>query len=192
MIKQRFRSGFLWVLCLPLLAFAIPGASWATFDVDSRLSVELPAGVREVDVTKVNMPLPNTRLFMAQDTVGLYQVIRIDMSEEQGTALQGEAARQRYYDGVVNGAVNGQQEAVLLARTSFPTAAGEGIELKMRARHKGTGKLVVKYSRSLLLNHTGYAFLFIPLDKSDTAGISGRAERERFFTSIKAKAAATW
>ncbi|GAB2941288.1 hypothetical protein GCM10027048_02200 [Hymenobacter coalescens] len=188
---NRFFSLRRWLpLCLPLLALTTTD-SWAPFAIDEQVSVELPTPPQEIDAAKLGLQLPNTRLLMAQDTVGLYQLTRLELTAAQAATTQGEAARQRFYDGVVKGALNGQQDAVLLARTPFQTAGGDGIELKMRARHKGTGKLVVKFSRALLVGRIGYTLTFLPLDKADTAGVSGSAQRQRYFNSLVVKAPAS-
>ncbi|TGD80286.1 hypothetical protein [Hymenobacter wooponensis] len=174
------------VLSLPLTSFI--GSGWVPFSVDEQLQVLLPKPAEEMNMEKLTgRTIPNTRVFMSSDSVGLYQIMQVKMPPEQAATLEGEENREQYYSGVINGMLRSQKDGVLLERTQFTTAAGPGIEVKYRARHNSTGKLTVKYSRSLVASGVGYAFNFIPRDLTDTAGISGSAQRRRFFSSIQIK-----
>ncbi|TGE04765.1 hypothetical protein [Hymenobacter fodinae] len=187
-MKHGYLFRALVLLSLPLTSFIAP--DWAPFTVDEQLQVLLPHPAEEVDMKKLTgRSIPNTRLLMTSDSVGVYQIMLVKMPPAQAANLARAESRESYYDGVVKGILDAQTDGVLLERATFPTSAGTGIEVKTRARHKGTGKLVVKYSRSLLANGVGYAFNFIPRDLADTAGISGNAQRRRFFDSIEIKPA---
>jgi hypothetical protein len=173
------------LLSLPLTSFL--ASDWEPFAVDEQLQVLLPHPAQEMDMAKlVGHTIPNTHLFIASDSLAVYQIMLIKMPPAQAANMVRAESRESYYDGVVSGLLNAQTDGVLLERTSFPTSAGSGIEVKIRARHKSTGNLVVKYSRSLLANGVGYAFNFIPKDFTDTAGISG-SEQRRFSSSIQTK-----
>ena len=170
--------------CWPLAAFA--WFDWTPFAVDQRVHMQLPAAPAEVDLATVPgasaAERHNTRLWTARDAEGVYQVARFaHMAVRPDTA-----GRRAYYRDVVDGALQ-REHGELLARGSFPTAAGDGLEFKYRARRRGTGTRVVKYSRSLVIGTTGYAFTFLPFDTQDSLGLAGNAARRRFFESITAQ-----
>ncbi|MBX0289620.1 hypothetical protein K3G63_04175 [Hymenobacter sp. HSC-4F20] len=182
------QHGYLLRALIPLLLLltSFIGSGWAPFAVDEQLQVLLPHPAQEMDMAKLTgRSLPNTRVLWTTDSLALYQIIQVKLTPEQMATVMGEENRQKYYNGVLKGLLNAQTDGVLLERTWFSTAAGPGMEVKVRARHQSTGKLVVKYSRSLLANGVGYAFNFIPKDLTDTAGVSGAEQRRRFFSSIQ-------
>jgi len=169
---------------LPLVAFALN--DWVPFAVDQRVRVQVPATPAEVDLAKVAgasaSERHNTRLWTARDADGVYQIARFaHMAVRPDTA-----GRRSYYRDVVDGALQ-REQGELLARGSFPTVAGDGLEFKYRGRRRSTGTRVVKYSRSLVIGTTGYAFTFIPFDTQDSLGLAGDASRRRFFESIAAQ-----
>ena len=179
-MKHAYR--FTLLLSLPLLAFTQDG--WVTQTIDTQLQVLLPSAAQEVDLAKLQPGLKDTRVWIASDAHALYQVIRVQMPPVALADVEGTENRGKYYGGVISGILSAQSDGVLLEQNSFSTAGGEGVEFRFRARHQSTKKLVVKYSRALLIGTTGYSFNFIPRNLTDTAGVSGQEQRRRFFSSI--------
>lgn len=179
-MKHTYRFALL--LALPLASFTQD--AWVTAPVDEQVSVQVPEGLQEVDLSKQGVTLTNTRVLVANDAYAMYQIIQVSMTPEQFASVQGVEDRRKYYDGVVRGMLRSQTDGELLERTYFPTAGGEGMEVKFRARHQATNKLTVKYSRSLLVGTKGYAFNIIARDLTDTAGTTTTEQRQRFFSSL--------
>ncbi|MBD2717274.1 hypothetical protein KBK19_19700 [Microvirga sp. STR05] len=181
---MRYRAALLLLgALLPLTALA--WTTWSAYAVDTQLSVQLPSPPQEIDLAKQGLSQPNLRLFIANDEVGMYQIIRMQLTPEMAAQVHSPADRQSFYDGFLRSLV-GDLKGQLLTRTTFPTAAGEGVEVKFRSVHKGTGLKTVKFSRGLLVGDVCYGFNFLPRDVKDTAGTSGQAERQQFFSSITA------
>ena len=182
-MKQAYKL-LLPLLGLPLIAATL--ADWVTFNIDKQVSVQTPAQPEELDLAKLGLAvkLEGTKIYNAKDVIGFYQTIRVnDSGTESGPKEVG--ARKAFYEGVITGLLN-QQNGVLLERSSFPTAGGEGIEIKYRSLDKRTGKQAIKYTRSLLVGKTSYSLNFLSLD-GDTTGTSGTEQRQRFFNSITVK-----
>jgi hypothetical protein len=96
------------------------------------------------------------------------------------------AGRRDYYAGVVQSVLHDEQGQPI-TRSYFSTPAGAGLELKYKGRHQVTGKQVIKYIRSLVVDSVGYSLNFIPTDQQDSLGIAGNEQRRRFFNSITVK-----
>jgi hypothetical protein len=168
--------------CLALAAFRV--ADWAAFQVDDRVTVQLPAQPTEMDLSKMLSPeqVKNNHIYQVKDDYGVYQVIK-SATGLSAESIDQAATRTGYYNGVVEGLL-AREQGTLLTRLAFPTGGGEGLEIKYKSLHKGTGKQTAKYLRSLLVGGTGYSFNFIPADQQDTTGSSGNAQRRRFFDSV--------
>lgn len=169
---------------LPLAAFA--WNDWVPFAVDQHVRVQVPAAPTEVDLTKVAdasaTERQKVRLWTARDAEGVYQIARFaNMDVPPDTA-----GRRAYYLYVIRGVLQ-REQGQLLARTTFPTAAGDGVEIKYRGLRRSTSTRRVKYSRSLVIGTVGYAFTFVPSDQQDSLGLAGNAPRRRFFDSITAQ-----
>ncbi|MBG8554945.1 hypothetical protein [Hymenobacter guriensis] len=172
------------LVCIPLAAFTV--TDWITFPIDDQVSVQLPSQPTHLDVNQLKNSSPEkVRLFSAKDAAGTYFIVRLDASDSPST-LDTKSSRQDFYEGMISGMLKNQQ-GILLSRTTFTTAAGEGVEIKYKAIDKGTGKMTVKYSRSLLVAKTSYSFNFLSQDRQDTTGVAGNEQRRRFFDSIVAK-----
>ena len=110
------------------------------------------------------------------------QAIEVDLS----SLGQSKAAREELYNGIVAGLLR-SQKGVLVATSPFATAGGPGLEIKYKGLQLGTNKMVVKYTRALLVGKINYSFNFIPKDKEDATGTSGNEQRRRFFDSVVVK-----
>ena len=146
--------------------------------------MQLPAQPTEMDLSKL-LPaaqLKDSKVYTVKDDQGIYQVIK-SATAMNAESIASDATRQLYYDGVISGLL-ARENGTLLARATFASAGGEGLEIKYESIHKGTGKQAVKYMRSLLVGATGYSFNFIPGDKQDSTGTSGNEQRRKFFNSI--------
>ncbi|WP_375435031.1 hypothetical protein [uncultured Hymenobacter sp.] len=172
--------------CLPLVAFTC--ADWTTFSIDDQFAVQMPSQPKETDLGKASTKIPQTiKVFSAQDAAGTYMLMRLAATDPQAN-MQSESSRTAFYDGLINGLLRGQN-GVLLSRTTFSTAGGEGVDVKYRGLDKGTGKMGIKYSRTLVLGAVAYSLSFYSQDRQDTTGISGSESRKKFFESIVAKPA---
>lgn len=171
---------------LPLAAFI--SVDWQTFSVDDQVSVKLPIQPTEADLSKMLPPdkVKDTRVFVAKDPYGLYQIIKTSANLSVESAAL-EESRQSFNKGMINGLLRNQQ-GTLISVTPFATSVGEGIEVKFRGITKATGKQVIKLTRSLLVGNTSYSFNFVPVDQTDSTGSSGNEQRRRFFDSIAVKA----
>lgn len=181
--SMKYADRFALLITLPLLAFTQD--SWVTQSFGDQLQVLLPGAAKEMGLAKLQGNWTNTRMWMAGDAHALYQIMRMQLPPQAGLPKTEDAeSRRKFYDDVINGLLGTQVDATLLQRSTFPTAGGEGFEIKFRARHEYTHKLVVKYSRGLLVGNAGYSFNFSPRDLTDTVGTSAVEQRRRFFSSI--------
>jgi hypothetical protein len=71
-----------------------------------------------------------------------------------------------------------------IIHSCFSTPAGAGLEFKYKGRHQATGKQVVKYIRSLVVDSVGYSLNFVTANQQDILGVAGSEQRRRFFNSI--------
>lgn len=175
---------YLFLISLPTVAFTL--IDWVPFTIDN-VAVQLPMQAVEVDLSKqgAGSSYQNTRVFLAQDEYGTYQVIREDYRSNAKLG-QGKAAREELYDGIIMGLLR-SQKGTLVATSHFATAGGPGIEIKYKGLQLGTNRMVVKYTRALLVGKINYSFNFVPKDKQDATGSSGNEQRRLFFDSIVVK-----
>lgn len=170
-----------YLLLLPVLAFVAD--TWQPFAIDQHVAVQLPAQPTEADLAKLapGQNLHHMRMWMARAPEGVCQVMRIP-----GTATISQAdtaGRRAFYAGTLTSLMR-NEKGQLLSVTPFPTPAGAGIEFKYKGVHRGTGKRVIKYGRSLLIDSVTYALNFLPIDNQDSTGMAGNEQRRRFFNSI--------
>jgi hypothetical protein len=167
------------MLLLPFLATGWSCSQqqpWLTRVVDERVVVQVPAELQELAPENLGMP-PTARQIMwgAEDAEGMYLVLRQTPGHINN--------RERYYEGLVKGVLR-SAHGELLARSTFPTRGGNGIELMFKARDPNSGKSVVQYSRSVLVDSCTYSFSFVSRNEQDSTGASGMDSRRRFFESI--------
>jgi hypothetical protein len=179
------KKPYLLALLLPLVSAAF--ADWLPFAIDKQVAVQLPSQPTEVDLAKL-MPSNNmqhTRMWALRAPEGIYMVLRLPTGS--GIISQRDTAGRRdYYAGVVQSVLHDEQGQPI-TRSYFSTPAGAGLELKYKGRHQVTGKQVIKYIRSLVVDSVGYSLNFIPTDQQDSLGIAGNEQRRRFFNSITVK-----
>ena len=175
---------FLVLASFPALALAV--VEWVPFAIDN-VAVQVPQQAVEVDLSKqpVGKGYSNTRVFISGDEYGTYQMIREDYRSNANLG-QSKTAREELYDDIIAGLLRSQR-GVLMATSHFVTAGGPGIEIKYKGVQLGTNKMVVKYTRALLVGKINYSFNFIPKDKEDATGTSGNEQRRRFFDSVVVK-----
>lgn len=149
---------------------------WRTRAVDKRVRVQVPGELQELAPGALGLsPAAGQRVWGAEDAAGMYLVIR----QTPGPITN----RERYYEGLIRG-VLGRAHGELLARSTFPTQGGNGIEIVFKARDPNTGKSFVQYSRSVLVEHCTYSLSFVSRDEHDSTGRSGAEKRRKFFDSI--------
>ena len=198
-MKKTYQLLCFLFLTLPVAAFAI--TDWITSVVDGRVSVQAPIQLPEIDIIKIlsaqgaskeqldKMKL--SKIFAAKDAAGTYMVFRLDVNgpEFNGKNLPAGTLKD-YYDGLISGVLR-NEHGVLLERSAFTTSGYEGIDFKYKGIHKGTGKMVIKCARGILLENTSYTLTFVPADNTDSTGVSGNTERTRFYNSVTIKPATT-
>jgi hypothetical protein len=164
-------------------------SDWVKFALDDQVAVQVPSYPTGIDLSTTSLAnrLVHPLAFSIRDASGEYQIIRVDISADvPKDALLGKTGHQLYYDTAVRGVIkNGQ--GVLLERSEFTTAAGQGVELKYRIIHQSTRRPVLMYRRFLLLGRLAYTFGFTPPDERDSTGITSEKQRNQFFNSITAK-----
>ncbi len=174
----------IYLLALPLLAFTAD--AWQPFAVDRLVTVQLPSQPTELDMAKMapGRNMLGTRAWVLQAPEGFYQVIRAAV----GTNItrSDTTGRRFFYKGIAYSLVH-NRHGELLSSTPFPTAGGAGMEFKYRGVHQGTGKRVISYTRSLVLDSITYTLNFLSTDKADSLGLAGAEQRRRFFNSIAVK-----
>jgi len=169
---------------LPLAAFSL--LDWQPFAIDQHVAVQLPAPPTELDVAKLapTLAAEHTRLWTLRAPEGAYLVTRLPGAGAIGKL--DTAKRNAYYAGMISSILR-NEKGQLLSRTPFPTAGGAGLELKYKGVHQLTGKRIIKYVRTLVLDSIGYSLIFIPTDRLDSLGLAGNEQRRRFFNSITVK-----
>jgi hypothetical protein len=173
------------LLLAPLISFAF--TDWLPFAVDKHVTVQLPRQPTEIDLAKL-MPatsMQHGRLWALRAPEGIYMVMRLPTGSGIINKLD-TASRRDYYAGIMNAVLHDEQGKAI-ARSYYATPAGAGLEFKYKGRHQVTGKQVVKYIRSLVVDSVGYSLNFIPTDQQDSLGIAGNEQRRHFFNSIAVK-----
>jgi hypothetical protein len=173
-----------YLLLLPLLASTAD--TWQPFTVDKQVSVQLPAQPIEIALAKLapGKNLQHTRMWTLRVAEGIYQVLRLPNTHS--IPRTDTAGRRAFYAGLLTSVMR-NESGQLLAVTSFPTTGGASMEYQYKGLHKGTGKRVIKYGRTLLVDSINYTLNFIPADSLDSLGLAGAEQRRRFFNSITVK-----
>jgi len=169
---------------MPLASVAF--ADWLPFAVDIHVAVQLPSKPTEIDLAKL-MPAAarqHTRLWVLRAPEGVYMIMRLRAGNER-ISQHDTAGRRNYYAGVMQAVLHDEQ-GQLITRSYFATPVGTGLEFKYKERHQSTGKQIVKYIRSLVVDSVGYSLNFIPTDAQDSLGIAGNDQRRRCFNSLVA------
>ena len=176
-----------YLLLLPLLAFA-PSDTWQSFSIDKQVAVQMPMRPSEANLDKLAAAhyYSPTRVWTAKAPEGVYFVIRTAGKVSESIGRQNTAQRQALYTTVIQAALQSDQ-GELVTRTSFPTAGGDGCEIKYRGSHPLTQRRIIKYLRYLVVDSIGYSFQFLPANPYDSLGLAGAAPRRRFFNSIVVK-----
>ena len=170
------KHGLLLILCLASGWSCSGQQPWRARAVDKQVRVQVPGELQELAPGALGLsPAAGQRVWRAEDAAGMYLVIR----QTPGPITN----RGRYYEGLVRG-VLGRTHGELLARSTFPTRGGNGIEIVFKAHDPNSGKCFVQYSRSVLVEHCIYNFSFISRDENDSTGRSGAEKRRKFFDSI--------
>jgi hypothetical protein len=173
------------LLLVPFVSAAF--AEWVPFTVDKHVAVQLPSQPTEIDLAKL-MPsaaMQHARLWALRAPEGVYMLMRL-RTGSASISQRDTAGRRDYYAGVIQ-AVLQDEHGQPLTRSYFATPAGAGAEFQYKGRHQVTGKQVIKYIRTLVIDSVGYSLNFIPTDQQDSLGLAGNAQRRRFFNSLLVK-----
>lgn len=170
-------------LFLCLASCGSRGEKWDELPLDKQVSIQVPGVVKKQTLHKTLAPgrVQTTNIFLSRDSKALYQAVTVHDSDST-IEMTSPAARRSVYEDASRALLAGQMNSVLLKSSPFTTAAGTGIEIKFRAVHLGTGEMVTKYSRMLIVGRIAYSFGFTAEGK-DPAD----EERMRFFNSISFK-----
>ena len=181
------------LVCLVGLGFPAGAAvaEWVTTPLDPRVSVQAPVTLRELDLARILRSQGaseeaiarngGTHTFLAQDAVGSYTVLVRRIGGTDLTA-HGPAVRTAFYDQYLK-AVLQSERGELLARAPFSVSGQEGVDYRYRGLNKGTGRVVLKLARALVVGNACYTLNYTPADQ-DSTGQTGALERTRFFGSL--------
>ncbi|WP_210521732.1 hypothetical protein [Hymenobacter terricola] len=183
----------LFILCVLASAFRSALAEWVRCEVDGQFSVQLPVAATEMDMLQVfasqgvtpspeqAQVLKSMKVFTATDGAANYMVTR--MATGLAASLEEPGNRTRFYDGAVNGVLL-KEHGTLLQRAAFTVNGTEGVEVRYRGVHKGTGKKVIKYNRWLAVGPVVYMLAVYPVDRNDSTGVGLQEPRTKFFNSM--------
>lgn len=175
------------------LSFPVIAAvtEWVTTPLDPRVSVQTPVALRELDLARILRSQgaseeviarnSGTRSFLAQDALGSYTVLVRRIGGTDLTVSK-PAVRTAFYEQYLS-AVMRSEHGVMLAQSPFSVSGQEGLDYRYRGLNKGTGRVVVKLARALVIDNTVYTLNYTPTDK-DSTGQTGALDRTRFFNSI--------
>ena len=198
-MKISFSLLCLLAICLVATSFqanrrAVRALSeWITCQVDSQFSVLVPVQANEVDIMKMidrqgiklseeqTKMYGSMKMFSATDEVANYMVNRFSTGAIVNIDAPGE--RTDLYNGLVNSLLQ-NEHGTLLQRSTFTVNGSEGIQMTYRGLHKGTGKMIIKYSRTIVLGSYGYTLTSYSVNRSDTTGVTSEEQRTKFFNSI--------
>jgi hypothetical protein len=181
------------VLCLLASAFRSALTEWVTCAVDGQFSVHLPVAATEMDMVKVFASqgvtppaeqlelLKSMKVFTATDGAANYMVTRT--ATGLSVSLEEAGNRARFYDGAINGLLL-KEHGTLLQRAAFTVNGTEGVEVRYRGVHKGTGQRVIKHNRLLAVGQVVYILAVYPVDRNDSTGVGLGEQRTKFFNSM--------
>lgn len=173
-----------------------PLTAWITCPVDSQFSVQLPVQPTEMDMLKMFTSqgitpsadqvdkLKTMKLLTATDGIANYMITRTATGLE--ASLDEPGNRTSFYEGAVNGVLQ-NEHGTLLQRSAFTVGGAEGVEMRYKGVHKGTGKLVIKHNRMLAVGKVVYILAVYPVDRNDSTGTNLNEQRTKFFNSIAYK-----
>ena len=177
---------------LPLaLLLSAAVTDWVTTPLDARVSLQTPVALRELDLARILRSQGaseeviahngGTRSFLAQDALGSYTVLVRTIG---GTDLSSAPpdARAAFFDYYLTGVMRSEQ-GTLLDRSPISVSGQEGVDYHYRGLNKGTGRVVIKLARALVVSNTVYTLNYTPANR-DSTGTTGTDERLRFFRSI--------
>jgi hypothetical protein len=193
--RMKIRLGLCGLLVLWLLASAFCSVltEWVTCAVDGQFSVQLPATATEMDMLKVFASqgvtppaeqlelLKSMKVFTATDGAGNYMVTRT--ATGLSANLEEPGNRTRFYEGAINGLLL-KEHGTLLQRAAFTVNGTEGVEVRYRGVHKGTGQRVIKHNRLLAVGQVVYILAVYPVDRNDSTGAGLQEQRTKFFNSL--------
>ncbi len=165
-------------------------SDWQTVAVDEYVTVQLPEQPKLVDVSGMPFPSPATRqvatspsvrVLSAKDKSGVYGIIV--NSEALPIDLKRPIEPDSFYNQGIRNVLQ-REHSTLLARSTFLTPAGKGVEVKFSSRPSSTNQVLIQHLRTILVGRASYTFSFLAHD--DNAA-SATAQRRRFFDSITVK-----
>ncbi|MGI4870892.1 MAG: hypothetical protein ACRYFX_06910 [Janthinobacterium lividum] len=198
-MKTSFGLLCLLAICLVATSFqanrraALALSEWVTCQVDSQFSVQVPVQATEADIMKMLdsqgikpseeqlKMYSSMKAFAATDEVANYMVNRFATSAKGDINAPGK--RTALCDEVISTILQ-NEHGTLLQRSTFTVNGSEGIQVAYKGLHKGTGKMIIKYNRTIVLGSYGYTLTSYSVSRNDTTGITSQEQRKRFFNSI--------
>lgn len=176
-----------YLLLIPLVAF-VPPSKWQPFAIDKQVVVQVPTQPSEANIDKLATAhhYSPTRVWTVKAPEGTYFIIRTAGKASESIGRQNTTQRQALYNSVIQAALQSDR-GVLLTRTFFATAGGNGCEVKYKGTHPLTQRRVIKYLRYLVVDSIGYSFQLLPSNPYDSLGLAGAEQRRRFYNSITVK-----
>lgn len=158
MQNNRLLVGLL-ALSFPVIASTV--AEWVTTALNPRVSVQTPVAMRELDLARILRSKCSseeaiarnggTRTFLAQDALGSYTMLVRRIGGTDLTA-HGPEVRTGFYEQYLK-AVMQSERGELLARVPFSVLGQEGVDYRYRGLNKGTGRVVLKLARVLVVDN---------------------------------------
>lgn len=160
---------------------------WVTYPVDQHLTVQLPMRPQTLNLKQMGVDkalkyksLDKLSALGAADEYGLYGiVINSAVSSNKSSQL---IARDSLYNHGIQAMLRANPGSLLLKRTTFPSLAGNGVEVIASVIFKEKGTRALVFNRTLVVADKSYSFTFNPKGEQDS--ITGSAQRRRFFHSI--------
>ncbi|MDO7884285.1 hypothetical protein [Hymenobacter cheonanensis] len=165
-------------------------SDWQTFAVDKHVTVQLPEQPKLVDVSGMPFPSsatrqiatsPSVRVFSAKGNSCVYGII-VNSNALPAVPRQPFERDLFYTNGIQN--VLEREHNALLARSTFFTRAGKGVEVTFSNKSSSTNQVFIQHLRTVLVGRASYTFSFLARD--DNAA-SATEQRHRFFNSITVK-----
>jgi hypothetical protein len=195
-IFVTIRPLLLALAAFPSLAFSI--ADWVVYPVDSRVTVQTPSVLTPIDLVKAltargaskEQLAPyvsnQVKLLVARDETGIYMVMRMATGDPETPSNSDSTGRRAYYAGLLDAQLR-DEHGTLLHRSTFSIGGVDGIEYDYKGIHQGTGKMVVKHSRAILVDKVSYGMTFLAADAQDSLGTAGQQQKDKFFRSLTIK-----
>lgn len=162
------KTTYLWLAFLCIGLFAFRPLSWVPVELDSRVSVSMPAQPKVAA-----MPEP-VKMLSVKDATGAYVVIATALGKD----FQG-AERKGYYDSMIESLLEGGK-GKLLSRSTFTLGNYEGIAFAAVLVRPDNQQPMPVFARCIIVDKKCYVLQFLPAGDAK----NGEAQSKPFLDSI--------